>query len=79
MRPYYHLFRQEQHDVSHQTPQKVLILVLGGLYSNFYMSQELGSKYNLGQVGSVHVFCGIPEIQGWSILMYMKYRHMKFS
>ena len=46
MRPYFHLCRQEQPDVSHQTPQKVLILVLGELYYNCYMSLELAGTYN---------------------------------
>ena len=46
MSPNYQLFRQEQPDVSHQTPQKVLILVLGELYYNCYMIPELDSKYN---------------------------------
>ena len=47
MRPYSKLFRQEQPDVSPQNLEKVLILVTGELYSNFYMIQELASKYNL--------------------------------
>ena len=46
MRPYFHLFRQEQPYVSHQTPQKVYILVLAQLYSNFYMGPELSNNYS---------------------------------
>ena len=46
MSKYYHLCRQEQPNVYHQTPQKVLILVLGEWYYNFYMSPEMASKYN---------------------------------
>ena len=33
-RPYCHLLRQEQPDVSHQTPQKLLIYVTVELYAN---------------------------------------------
>ena len=66
MRPYYHLFHQEQSDVYHKTPQEVLILVLGELYSSCYMIPELASKYNPWQVGIVIVFYGISEIHGWS-------------
>ena len=55
MRPYDHLLRQEQPDVSHQTPQNVLTLMLSGLYSNCYTIQELAIKYNLGEVGRVIV------------------------
>ena len=53
MRPYFHLFCQELPDVSHQTPQKVLILVLGEWYSNYYIVPEMVNKYNLWQVGSM--------------------------
>ena len=55
MRKYYQLLCQEQPGVSHQTPQKVLILVLGEWYYNCYMNPELVSKYNLWQVRSVLV------------------------
>ena len=46
MGKYYHLCRQEPPDVYHQTPQQMLILVLVQLYSNWFMSPELASKYN---------------------------------
>ena len=53
---YDQLCHQEQPGVSPQTPQKVLILVTGEWYSNFYMILELASKYYLWQVGSVLFF-----------------------
>ena len=77
MRPYFHLFRQEPPDVSHQTPQKVLILMWGEWYSNFYMSLELANKYNWLQFVSVPVL--LTEYQKSMVvqaLMYMQHRHM---
>ena len=77
MRPYFHLFRQEPPDVSHQTPQKVLILVLGEWYSNCYMGPELANKYNWWQVGSVPVFfTEHRKSMVGQALMYMQHSHM---
>ena len=77
MRPYYHLCRQEQPDLSHQTPQKVLILVLGEWYTNCYMIPELAIKYNLWQVGSVLVSLRLyQESKVGQELMYMQHRYM---
>ena len=80
MRPYFHLFCQEPPDLSHQTPQKVLILVLGEQYSNCYMGPELTNKYNWWQVGSVPVFfTEYPKSKVCQALMYMQHRHMVCS
>ena len=76
MRPYYHLCRQEQPDVSHQMTQKVLILVLGELYSNCCMIPELSSKYNLWQVGSVFKKIVDQKSMVGQALMYMQHMHM---
>ena len=77
MRPYFHLLRQEPPEVSHKTPQKVLILVLGECYSNCYIVPELANKYNWWQVVSVTVL--LNEDQKSMVnqaLMYMQHRHI---
>ena len=77
MRPYFHLFRQEQPYVSHQTPQKVLILVLAQWYSNCYMSPELANKYIWWQVGRFPFsFTEYHESKVCQALTYIQHRHM---
>ena len=77
MRQYFNLFRQEQPYVYHQTPQKVLILVLAQWYSNCYMSPELANKYSWWQVGSVPVYLTeYHQSKFCTALMYIQLRHM---
>ena len=80
MRPYYNLFYQEQPDISHQTIQKVLILVLGEWYSNCYMKSELASKYNMWKVGSVLVSLKVyQKSKVGKSLINIQNRHMVCS
>ena len=77
MRPYFHLFCQELPDVSHQTPQKVFILVLGEWYSNYYIVPEMVNKYNLWQVGSMpFLLTEYRKFVFGQALMYLQHRHM---
>ena len=77
MRSYFHLFRQEQPYVSHQTPPKVLIFVLSQWYSNFYISQELANKYIWWQVGIMHVsFTEYHKSKACPEFMYIQHMHM---
>ena len=77
MRPYYHLFCQEQPGVSTKMLQKVLSLVTREWYSNFYMSQELASKYNMWQVGSGLVYLKVyQKSKVGQELMYKQHRQM---
>ena len=77
MRKYHHLCHQEQPDVSHQTTQKLFILVLSQWYCNFYMSPELASNYNWWQVGSVLVFWKVyQKSKVCQALMYIQERNM---
>ena len=74
------LCRQEQHDISHQTPKKVLILVLTQWYSNWYMISEMDSKYNWWHVGSVLVSLMVyQKSRVCQALLYMQHRHMVCS
>ena len=75
---YYDLCRQEQPDLSHKMPQKMLILLLGEWYSNCYMSPEMASNYNPWQVSSVLVFLMVYHKSTFGkTLMYMQHRHME--
>ena len=47
--------------VSHQTPQKELILVLYQCYSNCYMIPELANTYSWWQVGSVPIYLKVYQ------------------
>ena len=77
MRPYFHLFRQEQPYVSHQNLQKVLILVLAQWYSNYYIIPELANKYSWWQVGSVPVsFTVYHKSKICRAFVYIQHRHM---
>ena len=77
MSPYYHLLCQDQPDLSHQLPQKVLILVLDQWYFNCYMIPELTSKYNWWQVGSVLVYLMVyHKTKVYQALMYMQHKHI---
>ena len=77
MWPYFHLLRQEQPYVYHQTPQKLFILVLSQWYYNFYMSPELANNYSWWQVGSVPVpWTKYHKSKVCPSLMYMQHRHM---
>ena len=77
MSPYFHLFRQEQPHLYHQTPQKVLILVLSQWYYNFYVSPELANKYSWWQVVSVPFYLIVyQKSKVCPALMYIQHRHM---
>ena len=77
MRPHFHLFCQEPPAVSHQTPQKVLILARGELYSNCYMVPEMANKYNYWKVGSMPVLLNERrKSMVGQALIYMQHRHM---
>ena len=77
MRPYFHLFRQEQPYVSHQTPKKVLFLVLSQLYSNFYMSPKLANKYSWWQVRSMPIsLTGYQKSKVCPALICIQHMHM---
>ena len=79
MRSYYHVFYQYQPYISHQTPQKLLILVLSQWYSNCYMGPELANKYIWWQVRSMPVSLTNIFMCNLSIILNMILSICKFS
>ena len=79
MRPYFQLSFQEPPDVSHQTPQNILILVSGEWYFNFIWTQNWPRITTNDRFIACLFFNEHQKSMVGQTLMYVQHRHMVYG